>query len=657
MARIVTDEPPSLRSVRPGLPRALDRVVLRGLERDRRRRYRDLEELRRALLPLLPARPTVGGLGLRFAAECIDLFVRFVLGILVGLVILHPLVLLGVLPELPLYQSMMTYGQPLGFLICIGYYGVCEGLWGCALGKWLLRLRVGTAASVEPPGFWRAALRAAIFYVVFQVSTLMNQLAPLVVDVPAPGVPPNEEQMIWLMLFFMASGGTFLIAVIVNFGTMRMHNGYRALHEFCSGTRTYRLRPLGPQQRRSLRQRTFAPDVTRPEGLPERVGTFKVRGALRWTDEERVLLAEDPHLDRAVWLWLRPASAPALTAESRDVSRTTRMRWVACGSDGSWQWDAFIAPAGIPLPVLAASAPRLSWADVRPMLEQQAEELEAACDEGSLPDSLTPGQVWVQPDGRVQLLTMPLGESSAAAGDEDERALRFLGEVAVTALEGAERPIDDDGDRVRAPLPPHASELLERLLNGRVGSMARLQQDLEAVRDRPAEVSRLRRAGHLALTAILMQVPVCGPAPMMLVWLAFFPLWLLYQQPNDNDAGVWIIVGYLGFCCTFWIAWAFAFRGGYLFWRGGVHLRRADGRKAARWQCALRAMVIWGPMRRFIAAPWRWHTSIRSWRGRISRCGRWGRCSCCCTWCWQSCGRRGRRRTGSRGRTWCLIDR
>src|SRR5262249_28601990 len=72
LARIVSDDPPSLRTVRPELPRALDRVVLRGLERDRKRRYRDLDEFRKTLLPLLPAQPSVGGLGLRFGAWVID---------------------------------------------------------------------------------------------------------------------------------------------------------------------------------------------------------------------------------------------------------------------------------------------------------------------------------------------------------------------------------------------------------------------------------------------------------------------------------------------------------------------------------------------------------------------------------------------------------
>jgi serine/threonine protein kinase len=55
MARIVSEDPPSMRKLRPELPKDLDKVVLRGLERDRKRRWRSLDEFRQALLLFLPA--------------------------------------------------------------------------------------------------------------------------------------------------------------------------------------------------------------------------------------------------------------------------------------------------------------------------------------------------------------------------------------------------------------------------------------------------------------------------------------------------------------------------------------------------------------------------------------------------------------------------
>jgi hypothetical protein len=604
LARIVTDDAPPMRRLRPELPRALDAVVLRGLQRDRRRRYRDLDELRRALLVFLPAQPSVGGLGLRFAAELIDLTTRTLLGFVAGLVLLRPAIALGLLPELPPGLTFTMYGQPLGFLICILYYGVLEGSWGCALGKWLLRLRVGTAASVQPPGFWRAAARALFLYLVFQLAWLWNQFLPLLIEPPAigaAGVPGAKWQLILMGMLSLLGLGLWLVGLVATFGTMRARNGYRTLYEFISGTRTYRLRWPGPRLRRTLSAETHEPELTRPVGLPEQVGSFRVRGALRWTDRQRLLLAEDPQLGRAIWLWLRPGGDPPLNAIERDVSRATRIRWVSCGVDGAWQWDAFVAPTGAPLPMLTADGRKRTWGEARPILEELLEELEASCAEGSLPAALAPEQVWMQRDGRIQLSAVPLtgAEHADGASHDQERALRFVGEVAVTALEGRQRLIADAGDRVCAPLPLHASDMLDRLLASEYRTLAELRQDLEAARDRPAEVSRLRRAGHLALSLLLMHVPMCGPAPVTLIALSSFPLWVIRQAPHNpqvNDNGVLVVDAFVGLGCLFWIVWAFAFRGGYAYWRGGIALRRADGRKAARWQCAFRALLVWGPL-------------------------------------------------------------
>jgi len=45
-----------------------------------------------------------------------------------------------------------------------------------------------------------------------------------------------------------------------------------------------------------------------------------------------------------------------------------------------------------------------------------------------------------------------------------------------------------------------------------------------------------------------------------------------------------------------WVVWAFLTRGG-LSWRfAGIALVRRDGRPAARWQCAYRAMLVWVPV-------------------------------------------------------------
>jgi hypothetical protein len=45
-----------------------------------------------------------------------------------------------------------------------------------------------------------------------------------------------------------------------------------------------------------------------------------------------------------------------------------------------------------------------------------------------------------------------------------------------------------------------------------------------------------------------------------------------------------------------WVIWAFLWRGGLCFRWLGLALARSDGRKAARWQCALRTFLVWTPL-------------------------------------------------------------
>jgi eukaryotic-like serine/threonine-protein kinase len=60
MASIVCDDAPSLCGLRPELPGALDQVVLRGLQRDRERRWKSMDEFRTALLPFAPRQRSLG---------------------------------------------------------------------------------------------------------------------------------------------------------------------------------------------------------------------------------------------------------------------------------------------------------------------------------------------------------------------------------------------------------------------------------------------------------------------------------------------------------------------------------------------------------------------------------------------------------------------
>jgi hypothetical protein len=633
LARIVSDDPPHLRSIRPELPRALDKVVMRGLQRDRRRRWKNLVDMHRALLPFMPARPSAVGLGLRFGAYVFDSILLGILNGGAGTLTVH---LSG-----PFYEvtTPTLIGYAIAATIHIAYFGTMEGLLGWSLGKRLLRVRVGRIAGTEPPGIGRVLVRTVSLYLLFNVGGYLANVALVATDsIPRQGSSLSQRQAIIVAATGMLSGIWTLIASALTLSTMRSRNGYRGLHEFLSGTRTYQLNWPQLQRRRAVRRGPFEFKVTQPLGMPESVGPFTVRGALYWSDAAKTLVAQDLHLDRTVWIRMRPASDPPFDVAQREISRATRIRWVSGGANEASQWDAFLVPTGMPLSALAAGPGRLSWAEFRPMLEDLAEELETACSDGTLPDSLTVDQVWVQPDGRALLLSTPLtGPDVLASADQrtdTERALQLLRTVAVTALEGTARPIADSGDRVRAPVPRHATEMLDRLTGDGTpyDTVAELRQNLEATRDRPVAVSRMRRFGHIALLNVLLYLPFAGPLMMAVVTcIALIGSWQNAPAPTAEPLRGASAVGLAGSLdgpgplatatalasttaeprlnhflpivfigivvnLTYWVAWSFLFRGGFSFWWAGIVLRRADGRNAARWQCGLRALLVWGPV-------------------------------------------------------------
>jgi hypothetical protein len=168
--------------------------------------------------------------------------------------------------------------------------------------------------------------------------------------------------------------------------------------------------------------------------------------------------------------------------------------------------------------------------------------------------------------------------------------------VAVLALEGVALPPGEPPRPVRAPLPAEASATLDRLMGVRDGyeTVEQLRKELEATRDRPTEVTRLRRAGHLVLATLLLHVPL--GAPLLLLLVSFLALWRDRAVDPASSTPVLLVCGYAGACLGFWVSWAFLFRSGLTFWGAGVALRRMDGRKASRLQCALRALIVWAPL-------------------------------------------------------------
>jgi uncharacterized RDD family membrane protein YckC len=503
MARILTNPLPSVRALRPEVSAKLEAVIQRGLEREPRRRWQNLSELRAALRPYIPDQLTAGTVGLRFVAFLFDYLILTIL-VAVPLSIGLP----EANPTLKTVILELAYG-----VLFVGYFTGCEYRWGAAIGKRLLGLRVYPVGGYGAPGFARAFVRSLAMYGILWLmdwstwSEINGRLA--------------------LSLFVVASAG--LVA------PMRRRNGYRGLVDMLSRTRVVRLSP--PSRRPSHAQSlvsALGDDLTHPEGLPEQVEGFTVRGQLVATRSGAVLIGRERGLGREVVLWCRSAEAAALSPGRHQIQRATRLRWLAGGRDGDSQWDAFLAPVGLPLADFVQANVRLTWTDTRPILEQLADEQIAGIDDGSLPDCLCVEQVWIRPDGTVQLLDTALTlvttrerpDESQPDPPAQRRSLGLLRQVAVLALEGG--PLQEKAPP-RAPVPIHAARMLQRLfgiplkqrrwigrvISGRLfGSQAELghhahatleefRADLAASAARPTEFTRRHRAAHLALASVV----------------------------------------------------------------------------------------------------------------------------------------------------------
>jgi hypothetical protein len=741
LARIVADPPPPLRGLRKEISAALDQVVLRGLERDRQRRWRSLDDFRAALLPFAPGRLSIVGVGLRFGAYLLDSLILMPLGLIQGGL---------VLTQGPALTAFVWRATSVGLLLSVFlYYALSEGLWGCTLGKRWLRLRVWTVGGNDPPGLGRAALRTGIWLLLFG---LPGHLGYFLTD---PTDYVKGQGTYALVSCFQMSG--FVIGILLLLSTMRARNGYRCLHDVLSGTRVVQLPE--PERRWSLPSRRLDHDLTAPTGLPERLGGHVVRGILGSAEPGRLLLAEDPGLGRQVVIWQRPVAEPPLEAVRRESGRPARLRWLAAGQQDDSQWDVFLAPAGCPLEEVVARRGPLPWAEVRPLLEQLTEELDRACSDGTLPAMLTLSQVWVRGDGQLLLLDTPLGTSVGETAGPDlspsERARTLLQQVAVLTLEGKPRPAHAPASPVRVPVPGHAARLLGRLLGcpPPAAEVKQVAKELAATWGLPREVSRPRRAAHLAVQAAFlamglsfMTVGGCMssflPSTMFLAMDRFLPVvqedleqgvyrefvvaslspvpparlaalvqldadlrleqalqqhqqqgaaehadrlaamslpMRLYMKAIEQQADSQLKanfqsmreqrrqewpLGYLQYFRTparnlsaepiagepflrgltrvstvlvlfwpvLWVLWAFALRGGLSFRILSLALVRGDGRPAARWQCAWRALLVWTPLVALLLsslwldyAYWSaWHTGgAPAWMLRVSFLAWW----------------------------------
>lgn len=533
LARTFTDPITPVRQLRPEVPETLEDVILTGLSRSPDRRWKGLEELRLALLPFVPGTHSLGELGYRFVAYLLDLIFLVPFTASLAWAVVHLLDRWTARPEL------LSFVPSLGnFTVVCLYFGLFESLWSCTPGKYLFRLRVRTVTTQDRPSVGRGLLRAIVFFLTVDGGQIIGAvLLGLVLGLAGrAGAPPAVST--GLVLAAVVIQATVVLGYALVLLPMRRRNGYRGLHEWLTGTRTISLPRRRDRRALQAPASTFHPHGF-PAGVPYELGPYRVLGLVYEHGHDRLLLGEDPALNRQVWLWLRPGGATPGPDPRREVTRTTRPRWLAGGvlPDGV-RWDAFLLTPGRLLVDALPARKRVSWVETLPVLEQLAEELAAAGDEGTLPGHLGVEQVWLTTSGRVQVLDVPARPAMAdLPGDgPEQKSLALLDVCARKLLEGptaGPRPALDR--RVYAPLPGDVAHLLARLGGNapRIETVREFQAELAQVREKPLEVSRPRRSVHLSLQGALLAIPIGIMLVLILPGITVWN-WALYLDQAER---------------------------------------------------------------------------------------------------------------------------
>jgi eukaryotic-like serine/threonine-protein kinase len=464
VAAVLDKTPISIAATRQDVPAGLVQIVMRCLAKKRDDRFANYAALRDALLPFSANVPAVAPIGLRFVAGLLDNTLAFL-----------PLTVMTILLAQGPADAWTTGSSPeaacefLGALMFAAvYFAACEGRWGAAPGKALCGLRV-VGPNGAAPGFSRALLRAAIYVIAYHFGDLIHPVLTVSIKSPAP----------WSWFSYLDLG-TVMLALL--FVSMRRRNGFAALHELASHTRTV------IRAKSAARPRLEAPEWTAPSTESERLGPYRIAGPIAGG---AFLAGYDELLRRHVWIRQCATDAPPLDAARRAIARASRLRWLGGARSQAANWDAFEAPPGRPL----REIPAQPWAVVRGWLRDLAEEIDYASKDGELPPQIGLDHVWITADSRAVLLDEPWPSNAPPTllfkGADNSAAQHFLDGVAIAALD-------------RSPLPLHARDFLDKLGGGAFDRITFVLGNLQSLLAKPAVVSPRRRFASLAL------LPACA---------------------------------------------------------------------------------------------------------------------------------------------------
>ncbi len=450
LARILSESPPRLHSLRPDVSPELEKVVARAMERDPAKRFQDHAAFRAALDPFVASEIVPAGRMLRVAAFVLD---QMLTSMLVSFTMLVGASQSWAWTEMdPTHTGRLrSFGFTLGIAAFpMLYFSLFEGLAGATPGKWILGQRV-VEVRTRRTSLPRCLLRSIVYFAAnFVAISILYRVA-------------TDQKMY---------GACFYGAAIVNYSTlassMRRRNGFRGLHELASGTRVVQVRSPFARVQDSLPVPVQASVAA--EGWPADLAPYVIESSLGETTAGVLLQGADQSLGRTVWIHARKGEAGAAGDARRALARPTRLRWLDAVRRGEFLFEVFEAPGGASLSACIAQGARFDWATSRRILAALADELahdsRPACIE----------QVWIDRTRNARLLDEPIGKQGCA--------LRS--------------PIELLSDAARLLVPDRG--LLP--LGGAYANLEEARRDLEGLARRPTRLTPAGRAGQMAVAAL-----------------------------------------------------------------------------------------------------------------------------------------------------------
>lgn len=487
VAAVLEGAIPGVRTLREDVPDDLAEVVARSLSTNPAKRPANYEEFRMQLLPFSSVATEPAPFGLRVIANLLDGL--FILSIVAG--IFYIITRIGG----PVYEAWMQAADltaPLDFielpiaLISIAAYTLMQARWGSTPGMMICRQRLQKSGGGRPS--WRQCL---LREVIFGLPGLVMLVFVAWFDLEAWADGKNAV----IALPFLALVVLLEQLQLLLFIPALRHPENAAWHDQLTGLRVV--------QNSMAAQRLSAPDTlpaspanSQGDWHPFHAGTELSHG---------LRCGYDPLLRRQVLLQQRSGDGPS--SLRRDCSRPGRLRWLQSVKDPSGQvWDAWQAPAGSPLSLLLQkSAP--SWSNVLCWLDDLAEEFDAAQKDGTMPESLTLGHVWITSNGLAILLDQPW-PGSATDGFTTSDPQKLLHHLAAKV---------PDSER-----PTHADALMKGLSASALDRISHVSGNLKHLRQKKTTVSPIKRLA-------------CTMAPMLLAVLMVLMVYLFTPIYQERD--------------------------------------------------------------------------------------------------------------------------